>query len=191
MDTNFKTKKPVVEGIEIIQLLNNCGSSSSRLLFSSRRRIRGNNYFFHPVSLTKNYGLSQYNFSNWIGKRVYVGLPIVLTLQWHSLRKLTMYLDIKQLCLSFINWSCSRGSNWEFRVNLSLKMYFHIIPDYVLHRGFYDNSSMARVELFQLVSTSISKHLLFLKHPLGVGGAPVRGAAGPERPVLPFPRPQP
>ena len=81
MDTNFKTNKPVAEGIEIIQLLDNCGSSSSRLLFSSRRRIRGNNYFFHPVFLTRNYGLSQYNFSNWIGTSVYIGLPIVLTLQ--------------------------------------------------------------------------------------------------------------
>lgn len=166
MDTSFKTKNPVAEGIEIIQLLNNCGSSKSRLLLSSRLRIRGNHYFFIPVFLTRNYGLSQYNFSNWIGTSVYLGLPMVLTLQWHSLRKLTMCLDIEQLCFSFINWSWSRDGNWEFRVNLSLKMYFHTIPDYVLYRGFYDNSSMARVELFQLVSASISKHLLFLKHPL-------------------------
>ena len=81
MDTSFKTKNPVAEGIEIIQLLNNCGSSKSRLLLSSRLRIRGNHYFFIPVFLTRNYGLSQYNFSNWIGTSVYLGLPMVLTLQ--------------------------------------------------------------------------------------------------------------
>ena len=46
MDTSFKTKNPIAEGIEIIQLLNNCGSSKSRLLLSSRLRIRGNRYFF-------------------------------------------------------------------------------------------------------------------------------------------------